>query len=129
MLTHISSLWDYRDFLALHLHDLDLSQIKRLHSRFRVPLAKLRKLDISLASDLLFPLYSSNDSPAIDPAVLLRSFVLMKLLKYDSIHRWCDGLADSLLQYLIGSFSPARSDVGYQSRRDSCLPLRPLYEI
>jgi hypothetical protein len=45
--------------------------------------------------------------PARDPAVLIRSFILMMHLGYLSIHDWCKDLAaDSLLQWLVGSFSP-----------------------
>ena len=114
MLNHISTIWEYRDFLRFHKSHLDVSQLKLLKSRYRPALSKLRKLDISLASDILFPLYSLTGRPAIDPAVLVRSFVLMNHLKYSSIKLWCDDLAnDSLLQYLIGSFNPPNSSSHY----------------
>lgn len=114
MLNHISTIWEYRDFLRLHKSHLDISQLKLLKSKYRPALSKLRKLDISLASDILFPLYSLTGRPAIDPAVLVRSFVLMNHLKYSSIKLWCDDLAnDSLLQYLIGSFNPPNSSSHY----------------
>ena len=59
-------------------------------------------------------LYSHTGRPAIDPAVLVRSFVLMNHLKYSSINLWCDDFAnDSLLQYLIGSFNPPNSSSHY----------------
>ena len=107
MLAHISSVWEYRDFLALNLNYLDPSQLKLLKSKYKSALSKLRKLDPSLASDILFPLYSFTGRPAIDPAILIRSFVLMNHLKYVSIHQWCDDLkSDSLLQYLVGTFDP-----------------------
>ena len=110
MLNHISTIWEYRDFLAIHKSHLDVSQLKLLKSKYRPALAKLRKLDISLASNILFPLYSHTGRPAIDPAVLVRSFVLMNHLKYSSIKLWCDDLVnDSLLQYLIGSFNCPQS--------------------
>ena len=114
MLNHISTIWEYRDFLCLHKSHLDVSQLKLLKSKYRPALSKLRKLDISLASNILFPLYSLTGRPAIDPAVLVRSFVLMNHLKYSSIKLWCDDLAnDSLLQYLIGSFDPPNSSSHY----------------
>lgn len=114
MLNHISTIWEYRDFLRFHKSHLDVSQLKLLKSKYRPALSKLRKLDISLASDILFPLYSLTGRPAIDPAVLVRSFVLMNHLKYSSIKLWCDDLAnDSLLQYLIGSFDPPNSSSHY----------------
>lgn len=110
MLNHISTIWEYRDFLAIHKSHLDVSQLKLLKSKYRPALAKLRKLDISLASNILFPLYSHTGRPAIDPAVLVRSFVLMNHLKYSSIKLWCDDLVnDSLLQYLIGYFNCPQS--------------------
>lgn len=114
MLNHISTIWEYRDFLTIHKSHLDVSQLKLLKSKYRPALSKLRKLDISLASNILFPLYSLTGRPAINPAVLVRSFVLMNHLKYSSIKLWCDDLAnDSLLQYLIGSFNPPNSSSHY----------------
>lgn len=63
---------------------------------------------------LLLPLYSHTGIPAIDSAVLVRSFILMNHLKYSSIKLCCDDLAnDSLLQYLIGSFDPPNSSSHY----------------
>ena len=110
MLNHISTIWEYRDFLTVHKSHLDVFQLKLLKSKYRPALSKLRKLDISLASEILFPLYSNTGIPAIDPAVLVRSFVLMNHLKYSSIKLWCDDLVnDSLLQYLIGSFNCPQS--------------------
>lgn len=114
MLNHISSIWEYRDFLTIHKSHLDISQLKLLKSKYRPALSKLRKLDISLASDILFPLYSHTGRPSIDPAVLVRSFVLMNHLKYSSIKLWCGDLVnDSLPQYLIGSFYPPNSSSHY----------------
>lgn len=114
MLNHISTIWEYRDFLTIHKSLLDVSQLKLLKSKYRPALSKLRKLYISLTSDILLPLYSHTGRPAIDPAVLVRSFVLMNHLKYSSIDLWCDDLAnDSLLQYLIGSFDPPNSSSHY----------------
>ena len=79
MLNHISLIWEYRDFLSSQETYLDSSQFKRLHSSlFRSALHKLRKLDPGLVSDLLFSLYSCQGRPAIDPAILIRSFVLMQ---------------------------------------------------
>ena len=68
MLNHISTIWEYRDFLHLLKSHLDVSKLKLLKSKYRTALSKLRKLDISLASDILFPLYSHTGRPAIDPA-------------------------------------------------------------
>lgn len=114
MLNHISTIWEYRDFLTVHKSHLDVFQLKLLKSKYRPALSKLRKLDISLASEILFPLYSNTGIPAIDPAVLVRSFVLMNHLKYPSIKLWCDDLANnSLLQYIIGSFDPPNSSSHY----------------
>lgn len=114
MLNHISTIWEYHDFLTIHKSHLDVSLLKLLKSKYQTALSKLRKLDISLASDILFPLYSHTGRPAIDPAVLVRSFVLMNHLKYSSIKLWCDDLAnDSLFQYLIGSFDPPNSSSHY----------------
>jgi hypothetical protein len=77
MLYHISTIWENRDFLTVHKSHLYVSQLKLLKSKYRSALSKLRKLEISLASDILFPLYSHTGRPAIDPAVLVRFFILM----------------------------------------------------
>ncbi|MCR4950664.1 MAG: transposase, partial [Solobacterium sp.] len=108
MLKHISSIWEFRDFLKSEEINLVCAQRKRLSSKlYRSALHKLKKLDPALASDLLFSLYSNTGRPAIDPSLLIRSFILMQHLGYTSITRWCDDLlCDSLLQYLIGSLSP-----------------------
>ena len=119
MLNHISTIQKYRNFLTIHKSHLDVSQLKLLKSIYRPTLSKLRKLDISLASDILFPLYSHIGRRAINLAVLVRSFVLssfvlMNHLKYSSIKLWCDDFAnDSLLQYFIGSFDPPNSSSHY----------------
>lgn len=108
MLICISSLDDYKAFLHLYKTTLDPSQLKRLkHNPYRSALHKFHKLDPALAEDILTPLYSSTGRPAHDPAVLIRSFLLMMHLGILSIDNWAADLAsDSLLQYLIGSFSP-----------------------
>ena len=112
MLNHISTIWEYSNFQLLHKSHLDISRLKLL--KYRPALSKLRKLDISLASYTLFPLYSHTGKPAIDPAVLVRSFVLMNHLKYSSIKLWCNDLANnSLFQYLIGSCDPPNSSSHY----------------
>lgn len=76
MLNHISTIWEYRDFLTIHKSHLDGSQLKLLKSKYRHVLSKFRKLDISLASDILFPLYSHTGRPAIDPAFFSSFFRL-----------------------------------------------------
>lgn len=108
MLNTYSSIWDYRAHLKSSKYSLDPSQLKRLNSSlYRSACHKLRKMDPGLILDVLLPLYSHTGRPAIDPAILLRSFILMLHLGYTSIHRWCDDLkTDSLLQYLVGSSSP-----------------------
>lgn len=35
MLHHISSIWEYRDFLTIHKSQLDVSQLKLLKSKYR----------------------------------------------------------------------------------------------
>ena len=63
MLNHIYTIWEYRDFLTIHKSRLDVSQLTLLKSKYRHALSKLRKLDISLASVILFPLYSRTGRP------------------------------------------------------------------
>lgn len=115
MLNTYSSIWDYREFLKSNKSSLDPSQLKRLDSSsYKSACHKLRKLDPSLVFDILAPLYSHTGRPAIDPFVLIRSFILMQHLGYISIKRWCNDLKqDSLLQYLIGSFDPPSSSSHY----------------
>jgi hypothetical protein len=115
MLAYLSSIYDYRDFLDSQKCSIGTAQLKRLSSsKFKSAYHKLWKLDVGLAHDLIFSLYSSTGRPAIDPAVLIRSFVLMQHMGCLSIDRWCADLAaDSLLQYLIGSFDPPSSASHY----------------
>ena len=93
MIYHISTIWEYRDFLTIHKSHLDVSQLKLLKSKYRPALSKLCKFDIFLASDILFPLYSHTGKPGIDPTVLVHSFVLINHHKYSSLKLWCDNLA------------------------------------
>lgn len=105
MLYSISSDLDYRNHLLFDINSLDLSQ-KILFSnvKYKSAIHKLKKLRVDLVSDLLFSLYSFTGRPANDPAIYIRSFILMQHLRYDSITNWCrDVKSDSLLQFLIGS--------------------------
>ena len=115
MLNTYSSTWDYRDFLHSNKVFLDRSQLKRLDSNpYRSARHKLCKLDPALVFDILAPLYSHTGRPAIDPFILIRSFILIQHLHYVSIKRWCEDLRnDTLLQYLIGSFDPPSSSSHY----------------
>lgn len=74
MLNHISTIWKYRDFLTIHKSHLDVSQLKLLKSKYRPNLSKLRKLDISLASGILFPFYSPNSSSHYDFIIRLTGY-------------------------------------------------------
>ena len=108
MLKYISSTYDYRDHLKLEKSVLSMNDLKRLASNsFRSAYHKLWKLDIDLIHDLLIPLYSPIGRPAIDPAVLIRSFLLMQHFGVLKIHDWVDKIrSDALLQFLIWSDSP-----------------------
>ena len=76
MLKHITSIYEYRDYLDSEKENLSVSDLKRLSSiSFKKAIFKLRKLDVELASSLLSSLYSSTGRPAIDPAILIRSFM------------------------------------------------------
>lgn len=105
MLNSISSDHDFRSHLRFHFFSLDPSQKKRLSQpRFKSALHKLKKLRVDLVSDLLLSLYSPIGRPANDPAIYIRSFILMQHFSYTSIDSWIkDVRADSLFQYLIGS--------------------------
>ena len=39
MLNHVSTIWEYRDFLTIHKSHLDLSQLKLLKSKYRPALS------------------------------------------------------------------------------------------
>ncbi len=76
MLKHITSIYEYRDYLDSEKENLSVSDLKRLSSiSFKKAIFKLRKLDVELASSLLSSLYSSTGRTAIDPAILIRSFM------------------------------------------------------
>ena len=91
MLAYLSSIYDYRDFLVSQKCFLDPAQLKRLSfPKFKTAFHKLWKLDVGLAHDLIFSLYFLFGRPAIDPAILIRSFVLMQHLGYLSVDK--DGI-------------------------------------
>lgn len=105
MLKSISSDIDFRNHLRFDLSSLDPSQLSRLsHPSFKSAIHKLKKLSVDLVADLLRSLYSSTGRPANDPALYIRSFILMQHFHFTSINLWCDTVAhDSLFQFLIGS--------------------------
>ncbi|MDO4842821.1 MAG: transposase [Phoenicibacter congonensis] len=110
MLKHIQSFASYIDFLNNHFCDLSVDnryRIKKIKS-FKSAYYKLRRLNTDPIRPILFSLYAINAGrPAIDPVIFIRSFVLMKLLKYVSIDAWCTDLKhDQLLQFLVGTFDP-----------------------
>ena len=106
--------------------------IRLASNSFRSAYHKLWKLDIDLIHDLLVPLYSPIGRPAIDPAVLIRSFLLMQHFGVLNIHDWVEKIrSDALLQFLIRSDSPPSvsshygfisSLTGVHSRRSDLLP-------
>ena len=108
MLIHLSTIWDYRDFLNSHRSDFDTVQLKRLESLpFKRAVHKLKKLDIGLAADKIKESYYSIGRPARDPCILIRSFLAMQHFSYTSLHKWCEALnAGKLYRYLIGSYEP-----------------------
>ncbi len=105
MLRHILSIYEYRDYLDSEKENLGVNDLKRLSGiSFKKAIFKLRKLDVGLASSLLSSLYSSTGRPAIDPSILLRSFILMQHFGCFSLHKWYEAISsDALLQYLIGT--------------------------
>ena len=106
MLKYFSSSQDYKEFLKTEKSLLSTSDKSRLSSPlFKSAIHKLSKLDLDLAVDIIFDLYSSTGRPANDPAIYFRSFVLMMHLGYVSLKRWCADIQyDKILQYLIGSW-------------------------
>lgn len=115
MLKSISSSSDFLAFQKAEKSFLGPALLKRLHSsKYGSALHKIRKVDASLAADILFPLYSHTGRPAIDPAIFIRSFILMQHFGYTSIHDWCDDLScDLLLQWLLGTYHPPGSSSHY----------------
>ena len=107
MLKYFSSSQDYKEFLKTEKSSLSTSDKSRLSSpKFKSAIHKLSKLDLDLAVDIIFDLYSSTGRPANDPAIYFRSFVLMMHLGYSSPRRWCADIQfDKILQYLIGSWN------------------------
>ena len=106
MLKHISSIWEYREFLKIEKINLTSVELKLLDSiSYKKAIHKLKNLDIDLASDLIKDSYSLTGRPARDPGLLIRSFILMQHLGYTSIHKWCLDLnSNRFYQYLLGSY-------------------------
>ena len=79
MLSTYSSILDYREFMYSNKIILDCSQLKRLDSKpYRSACHKLRKLDPALVFVILAPLYSHTGRTAINPFILICSFILMQ---------------------------------------------------
>lgn len=110
MLLSVNSSQSYRDFLKAAFPFLSHSDMKRYHSnkKFKSLVWQLRKLDTDPICDILLSFYSPDRGrPAIDPTILLRSFIMMNKLGYTSIEKWCNDLkSDQLYQYILGTFSP-----------------------
>lgn len=109
MLLHISSNSEYLEFLHSEKDMLSFSDRNRLekNEKLRNALWRFRKFDPGLVEDVILPLYSQTGGrPAFDPAITLRSFLLMTRLGFTSIDNWVNELqADPVLQYIIGSWS------------------------
>lgn len=95
---------EFRLQLDSDLASLDRSQIERLRSpQFSKALHKVRALNFDPIIGLLEPRYSSKGRPGSDPALLLRSLVLMLHFGCRSIQKWHDLLeSDSLFRVLCG---------------------------
>ena len=63
-------------------------------------------MDPQLMSDVVLPLYSQvGGRTAFDPAILLRSFLLMQRLRFSSVDNWvAEARCDPCIQYIIGSW-------------------------
>lgn len=110
MLTSVASFDSYRQYLDSSFHLLSDSDKKRFHKdpSFKSLVWQLKKLDTDPIRSILLSFYSQERGrPAIDPTILLRSFIMMVKLGYTSIEVWCNKLkADPLLQYILGTSSP-----------------------
>ena len=109
MLQHISNRSEYASFLELAEIRLSKSDRKRYQTKiyFRAR-KKMLLMEPERAHNLLTGCYSNTGRPAIDPAILLRSFILMLHFGYTSVDRWvADVKEDVLLQILIGDKVPS----------------------
>jgi hypothetical protein len=115
MLSKISDKRAYRKAQKRLRKTLSGSDWDRLRKdeRLKSALAKTGLLAADRAAGAIAPLYSRLGRPATDPAVLVRSFVLMLHLRYTSVQRWHDALeSDALLRYLVGVAEGAVPSVG-----------------
>ena len=107
MLEKVTCKKDYRRAQARMAPALSKSDRERLNRDPRLKAArdKMLFLRVDRAEEALLPLYSPDRGrPAWDPAVLVRSFLLMQHFGHTSVQRWHDALAaDVLLRYLVGS--------------------------
>lgn len=103
MLKQMCTDMDYRTHIKFDVQILDKSTKKRFGSpSIRKALHKLTKLAVDPIRDIMFSLYSDTGRPGIDPAILIRSFVLMIALGYTSIPVWVEkAKSDELYQFLI----------------------------
>lgn len=103
MLVHWQSHQEYLFFLHETKVHLDSSQRTRLRLEFGTVREKLRLLDLDPVMEYLSDFYSHTGRPAKNQVQIIRSLVLMLLLKFTSLTAWVTKLqADSLLALLIG---------------------------
>lgn len=107
MLIHWQSHQEYLAFLHETKVHLDSSQRIRLHSEFAAVREKLRILNLDPVMEDLSQFYSHTGRPAINQVQIIRSLILMVMLRFTSLTAWVEKLkADSLLAVLAG-FAPA----------------------
>lgn len=113
MLKQFTSDLDFR--AHLNFHNLNTSHLERLHDvQFKSAIHKLKKLFLNPAKDLIAAQYSPTGRPAIDPTILIRSFILMQHFGFTSPYLWCEKLKhDDLLRFLIGCNSAPSSSSHY----------------
>ena len=103
MLIHWQSHQEYLYFLHETKVHLDSSQRTRLHLEFGAVQEKLKLLDLDPAMAYLSGFYPHLGRPAKNQIQILRSLVLMMMLRVTSLTAWVEKLtADSLLAILIG---------------------------
>ena len=105
MLKQMSTDMDYRAHLKFDFNSLSDSQKNRFKtSSFKDAMTKMMKLALDPVRDIIFGIYSNTGRPGLDPAVFLRSFILMNHFKFTSISEWVNEASnDDLYKFLVGT--------------------------
>lgn len=96
----------YKNFIKRWFIKLFANQEIRSIVRFKSYIARFFLLDLDYLRTLLEPTYKNSNNKPRDPVPLLRSLLLMTLVKETSITQWVQRLQDGKFYAILSGFEP-----------------------